>query len=148
MNGPLSESTLIAQERQLNSDLWAVGSGQFAAPQAESARLQRFSLAFFVADRFASDVAFEFNGAPSAEPFPFWPALGDAAIENNVVHTRTSLEGDEAQQRVGQMASSSLGQRLAALVAVGRYLPVRDLTLLKQTKPVIYGLDDGPRVIH
>ena len=95
-----------------------------------------------------TDATFEFNGLPNADPSPFWPMLGDAAIENNAVHTRTSMEVDEAQQRVGQMANSSLGQRLAALVTAGRYLPFRDITVLKKTKPVIYGLDDGPKVIN
>jgi hypothetical protein len=148
MNGPLSESTRFARERQLNSEFWAVGSGRFVGPQAESTGLQRFSLELSVQDRFVSDVAFEFNGVPNADPFPVWPTLGDAAIEDNVVRARTSMEGYEAQQMAGQMAGSSLGQRLVDLVTAGRYLPVRDITVLKQTKPVIYGLDSEPRVIN
>ena len=147
-NSPLSDSTRLAQERQLNSEFWAVGSARFIGPQAESTTLQRFSLAFFIQDRFASDTTFEFNAAPAADPFSFWPALGEATIENNTLHTQKSMEADEAQQRVGQMANSSLGQRLAALVTTGRYLPFRDITVLKKTKPVIYGLDDGPKVIN
>ena len=148
MNGTLSESTRLAQELQLNSEFWAVGSGGFAGPQAESTKLQRFSLALSAHDRFASDAAFEFNGVPSADPIPFWPTLGDAAIESNVVHAVTSADGDEAQQRVGQMANSSLGRRLPALFTEGQYLPFRDINVLKQTKPVIYGLDNGPKVIN
>lgn len=148
MNGPLSESTRLAQERQLNSEFWAVGSGRFVGPQAESASLQRFSLALSIQDRFASDADFEFAGEPNAGPFPYWPTLGEAAIENNIVHSQTSLAGDETQQQFGQMASSSLGQRLAALVTTGQYLPFRDITVLKKTKPVIYGLDSGPQVIN
>jgi len=148
LNGPLSESTRDAQGRQLTSEFWAVGSGRFVGPPAESARLQRFALAFSIQSRFASDTAFEFNGAPGAEPLPVWPALSGAAIEDNVVHAQTSMAGDEAQQRVGQMAGSLLGHRLAALVAAGRYLPFRDIAVIKQTKPVIFGLDGGPRVIN
>ena len=147
-NGPLSDSTRLAQERQFNSEFWAVGSSRFVGPQAESSTLQRFSLALSIQDLFASDATFEFNAAPAADAVPFWPILGDAAIENNVVHAQTSMQGDEAQQRVGQMANSSLGQHLAALVTAGRYLPFRDITVLKKTKPVIYGLDDGPKVIN
>ena len=147
-NSPLSDSTRLAQERQLKSEFWAEGSGRFIGPQAESTTLQRFSLELSVQDRFASDATFEFNSAPAADPFPFWPTLGDAVTENNVVDTQASMQGDEAQQRVGQMANSSLGQRLAALVTTGRYLPFRDITVLKKTKPVIYGLDDGPKVIN
>ena len=148
MNGALSESTRLAQERQLDSDFWAVGSGRFIGPQAESTTLQRFSLALSIQERFASDATFEFNRAPAADPVPFWSTLGDAAIENNVVDTQTLMQGDEAQRRVGEMANSSLGQRLAALVTAGRYLPFRDITVLKKTKPVIYGLNDGPKVIN
>ena len=148
MNGALSESTRLAQEQQLNSEFWAVGSGRFLGPQAESTTLQRFSLALSIQDRFASDATFEFNSVPAADPIPFWSTLGDAAVENKAVHTRKSMEGDEAQRRVGEMANSSLGQRLAALVTAGRYLPFRDITVLKKTKPVIYGLDDGPKVIN
>ena len=147
INAPLSESTRLAQERQLNSEFWAVGSGRFIGPQAEGTRLQRFSLALSVQDRLASAAIFEFNGVPGAAALPFWPTLGDAAIQDNVVHNLTSTEGDEAQQRVGQMANSSLGRHLVALITVARYLPTRDITVLKQTKPVIYGLDSGPRVV-
>ena len=147
-NGPLSESTRLAQERQLNNEFWAVGSGRFVGPQAEGTSLQRFSLALSVQDRFASDSTFEFATVPSATTLPFWPTLGEAKIENDVVYTQKSIEGDEAQQQFGQMASSPLGQRLAALITTGRYLPFRDITVLKKTKPVIYGLDSGPQVIN
>ena len=57
-------------------------------------------------------------------------------------------EADEVPQRFGQIAFSPLGQRLAGLVMAARYLPVRDTTAPKQTKPVIYGLDGGPRVLN
>ncbi len=147
-NPVLSDSTRLAQSQQLNNEFWAVGSPRFIGPQAESTSLQRFSLALSVQDRLAADETFEFNATPSAGPFPFWPTLGDAAIENNAVHTQQSIEAGEAQQRVGQMASSALGQRLAALLTTGHYLPFRDITVLKKTKPVIYGLDDGPKVIN
>ena len=144
----MSESTCLAQERQLNSGFWAVGSARFIGPPADSASLQRFSLELSAQDRFASDATFEFNAAPATGPIPFWPTLGDAAIANNAVHTRKLMEGDEAQPGVAQMANSSLGRRLAALVTAGHYLPFRDITVLKKTKPVIYGLDDGPKVIN
>jgi len=147
-NGALSEPTRLAQERQLNNQFWAVGLSRFIGPQAESSSLQRFSLALTVQNQLASDATFEFNSAPAAEVFPFWPTFGDAAIESNAIHAQKSMEGDEAQQRVQQMALSALGQRLTGLVTAGRYLPFRDITALKKTKPVIYGLDDGPKVIN
>jgi hypothetical protein len=148
INEPLGESIRSAQERQLNSVFWAVGSGRFVGPQADSTKLQRFALALSVPNRFMSDAVFEFDGVPNADALSFWPALVDVAIKENVVHALTSSEGDEAQQRIGQMAGSPLGQHLAALLTSGRYLPVRDITVLKHTKPVIYGLDNGPRVVN
>jgi hypothetical protein len=148
-NAALSDSTRLAQEQQLNSEFWAVGSPRFIGPQAESTSLQRFSLALSAQDRFTTDATFEFNAAPAAaSPILFWPTPGDAVIENNALHIQQSIEAGEAQQRVGQMSSSALGQRLAALLTTGHYLPFRDITVLKKTKPVIYGLDDGPKVIN
>jgi hypothetical protein len=147
-NGALSESTRLAQTRQLNSDFWAVGSARFLGAQAEGSGLQRFSLALSVQDRFASDATFEFTAAPDADAFPFWPTLGDVAVENHALHTGKSTDGDEAQQDAARMAKSFLGQRLEALVTTGRYLPFRDIAVLRKTKPVIYGLDDGPKVIN
>jgi hypothetical protein len=57
------------------------------------------------------------------------------------------MNADEVPQKLGQIALSPLGQRLTALVMSARYLPVRDTTLPKQTKPIIYGLDDGPKEV-
>ena len=58
------------------------------------------------------------------------------------------MEGDEAQQKFGQVAGSPLGQRLAALVEAARYLPARDITVPKHAKPMIYGLDGGPKEVN
>jgi hypothetical protein len=33
-------------------------------------------------------------------------------------------------------------------VAAAKYLPARDTSVPKQTKPVIYGLDEGPKVVN
>jgi hypothetical protein len=51
------------------------------------------------------------------------------------------------QQRFGQIAASPLGQRLGVLAETARYLPAPDSSVPK-TKPVIYGLDDGPKEVH
>jgi hypothetical protein len=40
------------------------------------------------------------------------------------------------------------GERLAALVEAARSLPMRAANVPKQTKPVIYGLDGGPKVVN
>jgi hypothetical protein len=97
-------------------------------------------------------VSLEFNGVPSASTLQALRAsLGSGAtVEGNAVHVRAQLEGDEVQQKVGELAAGPLGQSLAALVEAARYLPepVRDNSAPKQTKPIIYGLDDGPREVN
>jgi hypothetical protein len=114
-----------------------------------SAGLKRFSLTLSIRDRLTSDAAFEFNGVPDANTLEMWPVTpGGVAIDGNVVHVRMAMEADEVPQKLGLIALSPLGQRLATLVTAARYLPVRDTTLPKQAKPVIYGLDDGPKEVN
>ncbi len=133
---------------QANSELWAVGSPGLVGPQAVSAGMKRFSLTVSIRDRLASDVAFEINGVPNANTLGMLQTtFGNATLEGNVVHVRTSMEADDVEQRFGQTAASPLGQRLAALVKAARYLPVRDTTVPRQTKAVIYGLDGGPKEV-
>ena len=131
----------FAEERQAASEFWAAGSAVLLGPQAARAGVKRFSLAISIRDRLTSDAAFEFDGAPSVEAVGMWP--GAATIEGATVHVRMSIEPGETRQ--GEIASSLLGQRLAALIAAGRYLPTRDTTT--RTGPVIYGLDGGPRQV-
>ena len=110
--------------------------------------MKRFSLTVAIQNRLTSDMAFEFNGVPSANTLRMWQTkLGAATFEGNVVHVRMSMESDEVQQKFSKIVASPLGQRLAALVAAARYLPVRDTTVPKQTRPVIYGLDAGPKEV-
>jgi hypothetical protein len=154
MKGPLDESARLSEERQTNNEFWAAGSAGFVGAQAVRAGLRRFALTVSLRNRLASDLAFEFNGPPNAGTLRIWPVLDGGSIEGNVVHVRMPAEAkveadadvDEVPPRFGQIAGSPLGQRLAALVMAARYLPVRDTTVPKQTKPVIYGLDGGPRV--
>jgi hypothetical protein len=58
------------------------------------------------------------------------------------------MEANEVQKRFGQIVASPFGQRLAALVKAARYLPVRNTTVPSQTKPVVYGLDGGPKEMN
>ena len=148
LEGSPSELTRSAEELQASSEFWAVGSAKVVGPQAVSAGVKRFSLTFSIRDHLTSEAAFEFNGVPDAKTLDMWPITpGGAVIDGNVVHARMAMNADEVQQQLGQIALSPLGQRLTALVMVARYLPVRDTTLPKQTKPVIYGLDDGPKEV-
>jgi hypothetical protein len=149
MKGPLSDLAHAAEERQASSEFWAIGSPALIGPQAVSAGVKRFSMTVSIRNRFTSDIAFEFNGMPNANTLRTWQtSLGATTLEGNTVHLRMSMESDEVLQRFGQIAASPVGERLAALVEAAKYLPVRDTTVPKQTKPVIYGLDDGPRVVN
>ena len=143
MNGPATELTRSFEARQGNSEFWAVGSARLAGPQAAS-KVKQFALTVWIRDRLTADLTLELNGAPSANALQIWQAqLGSAAtVETNAVHVRASMEAEEVQQKFGQIAASPLGQGLAALVKAARYLPVRDQTVLKQTQPIIYGLDN------
>jgi len=146
---PPSEFTEFAEERQSTSEFWATASGQLVGPEAVSDHLQRLSLAFSVGDRLTSDFALEFDGPPSAKTLQTWQAtLGAATLEGNAVYAGASMQAAEVRQKFGQIVASPLGERLAALIGATRNLPLRDLNALKQTHPVIYGLEDGPRVVN
>jgi hypothetical protein len=146
---PPSELTEFAEERQSSSEFWATASGQLLGPEAVRDHLQRLSLAFSVGDRLATDFALEFDGPPGAKTLQTWQAtLGDATLEGNAVYASESMDAAEVRQKFGQIVSSPLGERLVALIGATRNLPLRDLNALKQTHAVIYGLEDGPRVVN
>ncbi len=146
-NGPLSELTRLSQETQIDGDFWAAGSGSFVG-QLPGSELKRFSLAVSPRSQLVSDIEFEFNGVPPADTHQLWPALGDVSKEGSVVHVRTSMEADAALGNFAPIATSILGQKLTPFITAGRYLPKRDIMELKKTRPVIYGLDNGPRVVN
>jgi hypothetical protein len=140
--GPLNELARLAEPRQASTEFWAIGSPRLAGPQAMSAGVKRFYLDVSVRDRFISDAAFEFNGTLNPATLKtFQPTLGVPSVEGNVVHVRMSMEAAEVQQKFGEIAASPFGQRLADLVKAAQYLPARDTTVPKRTKPIIYGLD-------
>jgi len=145
--GPLGELIRLSKERQAASDFWAVGSAAVAGPEAQNADLKRFALSVLVRNNFASEVALQFGAAPSENGLRIWPGLTDANVDRNEAYLSTSTDPQDAQQKVKQLAASPLGERLASLVTANRYLPVHDTSLPKQTKPVIYGLDSGPKVV-
>ena len=144
MKSPPAEFTRLAQERQAKSEFWATGPAALVGPQAVSAGVKRFTLAVSLRNALTSDLAFEFNEPPDADTLRTW----QATLEGNVAHVRMSMEADEVRQRFGQIAASPVGQRLAALIQAARYLPVRNTVAPSHTKPVIYGLEGGPREVN
>jgi len=147
-NNSPNELILLAEGRQSDSDFWAIGSAKLVGLQAMSAGVKRFLLTVWIQDQLISDLAFEFYAAPSQETIQnLQTTMGALTVEGNAVHLRTAMEDDELQQKVAQLTDSPLGERLATLVEAARYLPERPV-IPKSAKPVIYGLDDGPRVVN
>jgi hypothetical protein len=146
MKVPLSDMAKSAQERQASSEFWAMGSARLFGPQAQNAGLRRFFLTVWIRNNLISDLAFEFNGVPNPRALAELSKLG-GTLEGNVLHSRTAIEASELQQKLGEVVASPFGDQLAAMVSAARSLPARDTTAPKQTKPVIYGLDGGPKVV-
>jgi hypothetical protein len=138
-NGPVPELALSAWQTQANNEFWVAGSAKVLGEQAVSAGVKRFLLTMSIRNRISSDLAFEFNAAPSAKTIEEWSSLGAATVEGNTLRSRMSIEGGEA--RFGDIVASPAGERLAALVAAARYLPTRDTTAPKPAKPVIVNQD-------
>jgi hypothetical protein len=146
MKVPVSDMAKSAQERQAGSEFWAMGSARLFGPQAQSAGLRRFFLTVWIRNNLISDLAFEFNGVPNPRALAGLSKLG-GTLEGNVLHSRTAIEASELQQKFSEVVASPVGDQLAALISAARSLPARDTTAPKQTKPVIYGLEGGPKVV-
>ena len=146
---PPGELARLALERQAGSEFWATGSAGLVGPQAVRSGVKRFSLSVSIRDRLSSDVAFEFDQPPAAAAVRTWQSTpGAATLEGNAIHFRMSMEAGEVQQKFGPIAASPLGQQLAALIKAAQYLPAGDPTVPKHTKPMIYGLDGGPKEVN
>ena len=144
-----SDLTRDAEARQAASEFWAIGSPALVGPQAAGSGLRKFYMTVSIRNRFISDIAFEFNAIPPAATVrQMQTAMGALTLEGNTAHLRMSMEAAEVQQKFSSIAASPLGQRLSDLIAAAKYMPARDTTVPKQTHPVIYGLDDGPKVVN
>ncbi len=143
MGVPLSELARSGEQRQSTSEFWAVGSARLAGPEAVRVGLRRFALTVWIRNQIISDLALEFNTPPAAKMVQAM----QGSVEGNTVHKRTSIEASEVQSKFAEIVAGPVGERLAELVEAGKYLPARDATAPRQTKPVIYGLDGGPKVV-
>jgi hypothetical protein len=85
-----------------------LGSAQVVGPQAVSAGVRGFSLTVQIRNRFTSDLAFEFKGAPIEEALQILTRLGGATLDGNVAHARVSMDAYEVQQRFGEIVASPL----------------------------------------
>jgi hypothetical protein len=145
---PPSELAQWAEQRQASGDFWAIGSARVVGQEAVNAGVKRFSLAVSMRDRLTSDLAIEFNGDPSAKTAEQWSSLGASTLEGKELHVRMTAEAGEVRQKFGPIVASQAGEQLAAVVEVAQHLPRRDINVLKQTKPVIFGLEGGPKVVN
>ena len=138
--GPLQELPGLARQKQAAGDFFAIETARVFGAEAAAAGVKRFSLAASIRDRLTVDAAYEFNDVPDLRTLPVWPATfsGETAINGNVVHLTMSIDADS-----GEIAASPIGQAFGPLVKTARYVPVPETTI--RTKPVIYGLDEGPR---
>jgi len=144
--GAPGELTRMAAEWQSRGDVWGVGAVKLAGADAVAAGVKRFSMTASLGDRLSVETSFEFDGAPDARTFgPWLKTLGESNIDGNAVHVKTSLSADDAAQWCSQVATTPLGQRFGVLVKSARFLPVRSVA--PRTKPMIYGLDDGPQEV-
>jgi hypothetical protein len=140
-DNPPAEMMRLAMRRQAGNDFWAVGFAGLVSPRAEIAKVKGFSVAVWIRDQINSALSLEFNGPPDAKALETWAPALKGGIEGNVVHVTTTIEANEVHQKLGQAATSPMGEYLTALVKPTRYLPMHDATVPKQAKPVIYGLD-------
>jgi hypothetical protein len=152
MAGPSNSQSDMARDaaaRQAASEFWAIGEPRLAGPQAAGSGLRKFYLTVSIRSRFVSDIALEFNAVPPPNAIKaMQTSMGAVTVEANFVHLRMSMEAEEVQQKFASIATSPFGKQLGNLVAAAKYLPARDTSVPKQTKPVIYGLDDGPKVVN
>ncbi len=142
-----AQLTRMAQGRE-SSEFWAVGPPELIGPEAVGAGVKQFSLALSIREHLTGDLTFEFEHAPNPDTLKMWQSdWSEATLEGNAVHIKMAMEADEARQKLVQVAASPLGRSLAQLVKSARYLPVPDPNAPKPFKPMIYGLDNGPKEV-
>ena len=143
-----SDLTQMAEEQQASGEFWAIGPARLMGQEGLDAGVKRFSLTVALRDRLTSDVAVEFSVIPNPKKLEKCESTACVTPEVKVIHMRTSIEASEAQEKFREIAAGPLGEPLGALITSARSLPMRDTTVRKQTKPVIYGLDGGPMVVN
>ncbi len=147
-NGPSTDWTRMAEKWQSGSDFWVVGSGEILGLEAAATGLRQFSVTVWAGEQLSVDMVFDFSAPLSAEALAKWQAaLGPVEPEGNTIHFRTSVGADELNAKLARFTESPLGQPLASLVQAAQVLPVRESAKPRPTKPVIYGLDNGPRTV-
>lgn len=145
---PLDDRARLATQYQAASELWTFAPAALAGPDAVAAGVRRVSVAISVRDRLTSEVAFEFGGTPNPETLRRMSTrLAGATLAGNTLIARSALEPGEANRKLDELVAGPLGPQFGALIQAARSLPSRAVPAGKLEKPVIYGLEDGPKVV-
>jgi hypothetical protein len=148
-DAPPSQLMRMATKRHVGSEFWAVASAGQVGQQAASMKVKRLALTVWIRDLITCDLDLEFDGPPDPKLLGTWPPALKGRIAGNVLHVTTIMEADDLQQKFAQVvAASPIGEQLTALVQATPYLPMRDSTVPKRPKAVIYGLDGGPTALN
>lgn len=144
----LGDFPLAAQHRPAEAGFWMVASAKLAGQEAIAAGAKQFELTALLADPVSTVTAFHFDSAPDpASIRPWLNTLGGTSVQGDVVRARVYIDAPALQENSAHIAATPLGVGLSAVIRSARYLPVRDTAATVHTKPVIYGLDDGPREV-
>lgn len=144
----LEELPSAAQLRPAEAGFWAAGFAKLAGKEAVRAGAKEFGLTASLSDHLTVETAFEFEAAPDPIAMKAWlGTLGDVSFEDGAVRVKSSKSADEVSRDLAQIAESPFGLMLGSIISSARYLPVADTATTVHTKPVIFGLDDGPREV-
>lgn len=117
----VSELSIAALQRSPHAEFWLVGPAKLGGEKAAGAGASAFELTVAFRDRLAGQTVYRFTNSPN-------------------VTALTSLSAEE-------FAASPLSASLGTIISSARYLPARDSAATVHTRPVIYGLDGGPREV-
>jgi hypothetical protein len=121
----------VAEMPQDGGAFWAIASAALAGPE-----VKQLLVTGSMENQVPADLTVEFNAVPAAETLRTWPSGG--TVEGGTLHVGMSMEA---------IVASPAGRQLAAgLIEAARFIPAPGAAAPKHTRPVIYGLDGGPRV--
>jgi hypothetical protein len=126
--GPLSEAAAAAEQRHAEAEAWVVGPAQLAGPDAVNAGVRRLVVTASFGDRLTTESTREFATAPATA-------------------VKQSIDSDELSQKLGLFEVTPLGQSLGTLMKAARVLPAPGAATPDHAKPVIYGLEGGPKEV-
>jgi hypothetical protein len=142
----LKSQAPAASGQKVNEPIWAVLSRALLGPQEEKAGVERITVSVAMSDRLSIDSSYELSAPADKQA---WPAsMPGATVDGNGVHWKSSVEAPALEETLARLGSDPAGRSLGALAGVARSLPTNQPAPIDHSKPVIYGLDDGPRQLN